>query len=124
MTLRQKEKHVKNNLHKLYDVENTPCDSQILNILDQVNPEELRQPTIDIIQELQRQGILEEYRYLGKFLVTLDATGRFSSNVISCPQCCEKHHRNGEIEYYHQLLVATIVHPDKKTVGMVQKPRI
>jgi hypothetical protein len=48
--------------------------------------------------------------------VTLDGTGKFSSNAISCPQCCEKHHRNGEVEYYHQLLVATLVHPDKKTV--------
>jgi hypothetical protein len=113
---KRKEKNVNHNLQTLYDVENTPCDSQLRNVLDQVNPEELRQPTIDIIQELQRQGVLEEYRYLGKFLVTLDGTGKFSSNAISCPQCCEKHHRNGEVEYYHQLLVATLVHPDKKTV--------
>lgn len=113
---KRKEKHAKHNLHKLYGIENTPCDSQLRNILDQVNPEELRQPIIDIIQELQRQGVLEEYRYLGKFLVTLDGTEQFSSTAISCPHCCERHHRNGEVEYYHQLLVATLVHPDKKTV--------
>ena len=113
---KRKEAHVKHNLRTLYGVENTPCDSQLRIVLDQVNPEELRQPVIDIIRELQRQGVLEEYRYSGRFLVTFDATKQFSSNCISCPHCCEKHHRNGEVEYFHQSLVATIVHPDKKTV--------
>lgn len=113
---KRKEQNVKHNLQTLYGVEHTPCDSQLRNILDRVNPEELRQPTIEIIRELQRQGVLEEYRYLGKFIVTIDATGQFSSNSVSCPQCCEKQHRNGEVDYYHQLLVAAMVHPDKKTV--------
>lgn len=113
---KRKEKNIKHNLHKLYGIENTPCDSHLRTVLDGIDPEALRQPTIDIIQELQRQGALEEYRYLGKFLVSLDGTGQFSSTKISCPQCCEKRHRNGEVEYYHQLLAAVIVHPDKKTV--------
>ena len=46
----------------------------------------------------------------------MDATGHFSSGKLSCPHCCEKHHRNGKVEYYHQLMGAAIVHPDKAQV--------
>lgn len=113
---KQKEERVKHNLRTLYGIEKTPCNSQLCNILDGIDPKELRQPVINTIQELQRQGVLEEYKYLGKILISIDGTKQFSSNKISCPHCCKKEHSNGEIEYYHQLLVATIVHPDKKTV--------
>jgi hypothetical protein len=67
-------------------------------------------------KNLQSPGVLEEYRYLGGFLVNLDGTGQFSSSKINCADCCEKQHRNGEVEYYHQLLGAGIVHPDKSQV--------
>jgi hypothetical protein len=46
---------------------------------------------------------LEGYRCLGGFLVTLDGTGQFSSSKVNCLNCCEKHHRHGEVEYDHQL---------------------
>jgi hypothetical protein len=111
-----RENRVKHNLKTLYSIEKTPCDSQLRNILDPIEPNQLRQPTVNIIQTLQRQGLLKGYRHLDHVLITLDGTGQFSSNTISCPQCCEKKHRNGTVEYYHQLLVASMVHPDKKTV--------
>jgi len=113
---KQKEKRVKHNLKQLYGINETPCNTQLGNVLDKTNPKELRPVTVDVIQELQRQGILESYRYLNYMLISLDATGSFSSNTISCPQCCEKHHRNGKVTYYHQMLIATIVHPNKPTV--------
>ncbi|MCK5536149.1 MAG: transposase, partial [Bacteroidales bacterium] len=37
-------------------------------------------------------------------------------NKVHCKNCCEKHHRNGETTYYHQMLGASIVHPDEKVV--------
>src|ERR687892_1739278 len=40
----------------------------------------------------------------------------FSSSKISCPECCIKHARSGEVSYYHQLLGAVIVHPEKRGV--------
>ena len=43
--------------------------------------------------------------------VAIDGTGHFSSGKISCPHCCIKHRKSGD-EFYHQLLPATIVHPD------------
>jgi hypothetical protein len=110
------DKRVRHNLHQLYGVVQAPCDTHLRTILDPVDPVVLRQATVKVIQEVQRQGILESYRFLGGYLVSADGTGLFSSGQISCPECCEKHHRTGETEYYHQLLASVIVHPDKSTV--------
>src|ERR671918_1021819 len=40
----------------------------------------------------------------------------FCSSTISCPECCIKHTRSGEVSYYHQVLGAVIVHPEQKGV--------
>ena len=108
---------LKHNLQHLYCVKDKPpCDTSLREVLDEIEPEDVRAPVVDIIQNLQRQGALESFRYLGGYLVSSDGTGHFSSNHINCPDCCEKHHKNGKIEYYHQLLGTAIVHPDMKTV--------
>lgn len=104
------------NLRQLYGIMQAPCDTQLRSILDQVNPHDLRPAFRSIHQELQKQGVLERYRCLGKYLVSLDGTGLYSSGSIHCPECCSKHHRNGETTYYHQLLAAVLVHPDQSTV--------
>ena len=46
----------------------------------------------------------------------LDGTGYFSSTKIQCASCLEKQHRGGGITYSHQLLRATLVHPNLKEV--------
>lgn len=104
------------NLQQLYGIAQAPCDTQMRSILDQVKPHSLRPAFRAIHQALQKQGVLESYRCLGKYLISLDGTGLYSSGSISCPDCCSKHHRNGEVTYYHQLLAAVIVHPDQSTV--------
>lgn len=105
------------NLQRLYGITQAPCDTQMRTILDEIDPYSLRPAFVSIHQELQKQGILEGYRCLeGKYLVSLDGTGLYSSSSISCPDCCSKQHKNGEVSYYHQLLGAVIVHPDKSTV--------
>ena len=58
-----------------------------------------------------------EFEFLkGHYLLALDGTGAFSSNTICCDQCCQKEHKNGSVTYYHQMLGACIVHPDKSNV--------
>ncbi|EDN69127.1 conserved hypothetical protein [Beggiatoa sp. PS] len=49
-------------------------------------------------------------------MLSMDGTGYFSSHDIHCDQCCSKHHRNGKITYYHQILGIALVHPDHKVV--------
>lgn len=109
------EEIIKQNLKNLFGINNTPCDTQMRDRLDPINPLELRPAFVSILNKLQRSGTLKEYKYLNKYyIVTVDATGQYSSNKVSCPECCVKNHKNGDVSYYHQLLAAAIVHPDKK----------
>ena len=111
------EKIIQRNLKNLYGINKAPCDTQMRDILDPVDPLELRPAFKKILNKVQKSGKLEEYKYLGKYyLATVDATGQYSSNHVNCPECCTKNHKNGNISYYHQLLAAAIVHPDKRTV--------
>ena len=110
------EARIRANLKALYGVRQAPCDTQMRSVLDRVNPLELRAPFIQINQRLYDQGLLEDFRYLGHFLISIDGTGEFASSNLHCPQCCTRQHRTGEISYYHQLLGAVIVHPDQKHV--------
>ena len=104
---------IRHNLKTLYGVDLAPCDSQLREICDPVNPIGMNPAFKRLHQSLRGQGLLKRYAYLdGHVLVSLDGTGQFSSNKLGCPQCCEKHHRNGATEYYHQLLGAVIIHPD------------
>ncbi len=110
------EQTIKNNLKKLYGVKEAPCDTQMRTILDPVEPTELRSAFVEIHHQIQRDKVLENYKYLGGYLMSVDATGLFSSTDICCHECCSRHLRNGSTQYYHQLLAAAIVHPDKSNV--------
>lgn len=110
------EGHRRHNLQHLFGIQNVPCDTQMRTILDGVHPHALRPAYRALHQELQQQGVLESYRFLGKLLVSMDGTGDFSSSAISCPECCSKTHKNGSVTHYHQMLAAVVVHPDKKQV--------
>ncbi len=105
------------NLHSLYGIERTPCDTRLRERLDEVDPRQLRPLYKNLFSSLQRGKGLEGFSYLdGHYLLSLDGTGYFSSQAIHCKQCCEKHHRNGKVTYYHQMLGAVLVHPDHKEV--------
>lgn len=110
------ELRIRANLKSLYGVEQAPCDTQLRTVLDRVDPAELRTPFIRIHQQLYEQKFLEDFDYLGSFLISIDGTGQFSSSRVNCPECCSRHYRNGEVGYYHQLLGAVIVHPDQSQV--------
>jgi len=61
---------------------------------------------------------LEQYQYMEEkyYLVPIDGSGYFSSHEIHCASCCEKHHRDGGITYYHQMLAAVMVRPGYRSV--------
>ena len=105
------------NFRTIYGINRVPCDSQMRAILDPVDPACLRTSFLEVFHCLQRGKVLERFVYLdGYYLVSLDGTGYFSSSKIHCTSCLEKHHRNGSVTYSHQLLGATLVHPDLKEV--------
>lgn len=118
----EKQKHteplIRRNLRTLYKVDKAPSDTCLRERLDQVDPRQLRRSFKKIFAYLQRGKALEDYRYLnGRYIVSIDGTGQFSSKKVHCKNCCEKKHRKrGEITYYHQMLGASLVHPDKNVV--------
>ncbi|MEZ5477677.1 MAG: hypothetical protein R3E95_09405 [Thiolinea sp.] len=81
------------NLRQLYGIQQAPCDTQMRSILDQVDPYALRPAFVLVHQELQKQGVLETYRFMGKYLISVDGTGLYSSSHVSCPECCCKQQR-------------------------------
>ena len=108
---------IASNLHTLYGVSQIPSDTYLRERLDEVDPKSLRRAFSDVFAALQRGKGLEGMGFMdGYYLLSLDGTGYFSSKRVHCKQCCEKHHRDGQVTYYHQLLGAVLVHPDESEV--------
>jgi hypothetical protein len=105
------------NLRRLYGLNTVASDTQMRSILDEVAPSELRPSFRALHSSAQRGKVLEDFTVLGgRHLLAIDGTGLFSSTKISCPQCGVKKRKSGHTEFYHQLLVAAIVHPEQRTV--------
>jgi len=107
----------KNNLQTLFDVNSIPKESQMKEILDAVSPESFHPIFKEFFARVQRAKYLEQFRFIDDaYLLPLDGTQYFSSERISCKHCLSKTLKNGKTIYYHQVLAATIVHPDLKQV--------
>jgi hypothetical protein len=106
------------NMKTLFGIGQIPCDTQMREILDPLDPELLRPVFNDVFRQLQRGKALEPYVFHeGCYLLALDGTGYFSSGKVHCDSCLEKKNKQtGEVTYQHQMLGAAIVHPDFKEV--------
>jgi len=108
---------IRRNLRTLYGVEKAPSHTCMRERLDPISPQQLRRPFKKIFAYLQRGKALESFRYLdGHYIISIDGTGQYSSSNVHCDNCCEKHHRKGCVEYYHQMLGAVLVHPEHRVV--------
>src|SRR4051812_4306875 len=113
----QRRRDPDDNFRTIYGIDRVPSDSQMRAILDPLDPEVLRASFREIFRRLQRGKALERFAYRdGHYLLSLDGTTYFSSAKIHCPSCLVRHHRGGGVTYSHQLLGATLVHPDLKEV--------
>jgi hypothetical protein len=107
------------NIKNLYKIKNVPSDTQLRTFLDQVRPEELTGLFKMLFSLFQRSNYLERFQYGpldNRYLLAVDGTGFFSSSEIHCDHCCEKKHKEGSKEYYHQALCGVIVHPSLNVV--------
>lgn len=108
---------IKRNLKSLYGIEEVPSDTCLRERLDRIDPRILRAVFKKIFTLLQRTKVLEQYKYLDEgYIISVDGTGQYSSQNISCKNCCEKHHRNGSKTFYHHMLGAVVVSPEIKQV--------
>lgn len=116
-TRRKDETKVKN-LTGIYHIDHVPCDTQIREILDEVDPIELSPIYTSIFRQAQRGNVLEKLLFMdGCYLLSADGTTYFSSKQIHCSSCLEKKNsKTGEVTYSHQMFGAAIVHPDFQEV--------
>jgi len=106
-----------NNLRTLFQVESIPKDSQMKEVIDEVDSSELEPLFEDYFFALQRGKHLEQYRFLRDYyIVSMDGSGYFGSEKISCPCCLRKESRGGKVRYEHQILQAALMHPDMRQV--------
>ena len=107
----------KENLRTVYKVKKAPSDSGMRDILDEVEPKELKGVYPGLAKKMRRAGLLRAYQYLnGHIAVSIDGVHHYSSEKIKCCQCLECTKSNGKKEYRHSLLSAVIIHPEKRTV--------
>jgi len=115
------------NLKRIFQINKVPCDTQMRTILDDVSSETISPLYKKIFRQLQRGNVLKKMLFdKGRYLLSLDGTGYFSSKKVHCPSCLEKKNsKTGEITYHHQMLGAVIVHPDfKEVIPLMPEPII
>ena len=105
-----------NNLYTLFKVQYIPKDTQMRDVIDEVDSRELEPLFEYFFSPLQRGKPLEGYRVLDKYIASMDGSGYFSSDKICCPGCLRKEGKKGNVRYEHQIVQAAIVHPDKRQV--------
>ena len=106
-----------NNLKTLFQVKSIPKDSQMKQVIDEVDSTELEPVFKEFFMALQRGKHLEQYRFLeGYYLTSMDGTGYFSSEEIRCRGCLRKESKKGTVRYEHQIVQAAVMHPDMREV--------
>jgi hypothetical protein len=100
------------NLRCVFGLQGIPSDSQLRAILDGVDPNQIRPFFNDVLRKLHQAKVLDKWRFQGHFLVALDGVEYFCSKKVHCAHCMTRHHSDGSVSYYHQMLGAAIVHPD------------
>ena len=106
------------NMRNLFGVARVPSDTGMREILDPVEPRQLRPLFNAVFAQLQRGKALESFVFhQGCYLLSLDGTGYFSSSAIHCDSCLEKvNKQTGEVTYQHQMLAGVIMHPSHREV--------
>ncbi len=106
------------NMRNLYRIRQVPSDTRMREILDPISPTLLRPMFKDVLRQLQRAGDLKQFTFHeGCYLLSIDGTQHFSSKKVHCDSCLQKvNKKTGEITYSHQMVGASLVHPDSKQV--------
>jgi len=105
------------NLHRIYGITNIPSDTAMRETIDKIPPKELSKQFAMLQPTIREQKIFSTRKVLGGYLVgTLDATGTYCSCKTRCENCLVKTFKNGEEQYYHQMLAVVNVHHNQKTV--------
>ena len=105
------------NLETIFGVSEVPSDTQMREILDDVDPEPLRAVLPRLWEKVRRAGWAARFRttlptgrHRGDYYtVALDGSEYFHSTTIQCPQCLRRTDAKGRVHYSHQVVAATVV---------------
>ena len=107
----------KQNLCQLFGITNIPSDTYMRERLDEIDPKELNPAFTAMMDRAEQNKLLKQFEFLdGRYLIPIDGTQFFCSEMVHCKHCCTKKHANGTVTYHHQSLGIVIVHPDQKYV--------
>lgn len=110
-------KYRRHNLNTIFNVKDIPQDTQLRDIIDMHSNEPIFPIFKNFFSKLQRGKYLKQFEFLnGSYLISIDGSGYFSSNNLECKKCLIKNHKNGTTTYQHQILQATLVHPNMSQV--------
>ena len=105
-----------NNAQSLFGVEQIPSDGQIRNLLDPVEPAQLRESFWEIYRRLDEGGHLDQYCGVdGTRLISLDGSQYFSSQEIHCPNC-HVSVQDERTDYSHMVMMAVVCAPEQEHV--------
>jgi len=108
-------RHAPQNLLTIYGMGDIPCDTTMREILDGVDPNNLRPLFKDAFRALQRGKALEKMLFMDVgYLLNLDGTGYFSSRTLHSDACLQRVSKTGQVTYHLQAVGAALVHPDCK----------
>ncbi|MCY3769374.1 MAG: transposase [Gammaproteobacteria bacterium] len=111
------EQQGRSNAQTLFGLDRIPCDNHLREMLDGMPPEYFNPQFHDLVDDLQQGGGLAPMRRLdGRLLIALDGTQTFHSRKLHCPNCSTRV-KNGNTEYFHQMLAATVVAPGQAQTG-------
>ena len=106
-----------NNLRIVFGVEQIPSDTHLRDTIDFHNPSPLYSVFTELFGRLQRGKHLDKFRYLDTgYLVAIDGSEYFRSTSINCARCLHSDSKHQGKQFYHQILQATQVHPDRRQV--------
>lgn len=102
----------KNNAQSLFGVHQIPTDNPIRALLDGVEPSGVYPMFASLFQGLHQEGVADRYRALSNtWLLARDGKRYFSSQKIQCACCLTPSHANGQVTYFHSVVLPVLVKP-------------
>jgi len=107
----------RSNANTLFGMTKIPSDNHIRQMLDGAPTDHFDGVFAEIVRNVDASGGLKSMRRLGgRVLIALDGSEHFCSRKIHCPHCSTRKRSDGETEYFHSFVGATLVAPGHATV--------
>ncbi len=107
----------RSNANTLFGMTKIPCDNHIRQMLDGAPTDHFDGIFAHIVRDLDESGKLKPLcRLGGRALIALDGSEHFCSRKVKCSHCSTRKRSDGEVEYFHSFVGATLVAPGHATV--------